>query len=1278
MTIKDSSWQRARYFLPDVPVDSEEADSFGHGDLANNLETAIRFNQGRVMIGLLGGFGVGKSSVIRLLEKRLSGDRVVLRISAERHEIPVFHRAFVFAFAEAVKKAELLSREKIETELEILNYSSSQQLTDWRLAPAVRVLSRLFGGIGRSIARRALAFSGLAAMTTVALFLILLVSGVPVIAEIWTWLIGLVAVAVATPVFGALISLASGHGLATLGSAFKPGVVNRLRPRVEAADEYERVFANIVELLPQQIVIAIDDVDRLSANDVLPALNAIRSFQLTSEMQPAFIVSADEDVIARAIKESNPSLAGNGEGDEAIVAEYLSRLFTHRQQMPPHAFTDLRSYARQLLESPPHPALNKLAADLDSVVQVLVHDGVKNPRHVIRLVNSFLADYRLATLREQRSGVQSIKDGTVTSNPKVLARLAVLRLDFPRFYRLFATDTQLLSRIEGVARADSEEDTAAAVAREVGIDNPEGPEYKALEAYIARTAGWVEDVDDLLPFIYLGQDEIDRAVGSATVRRVRSILTNGLTADFLSYLDESSEEKNDVVALIRSTIDGLTGPELSNALTVLDGAAASKSTEDWLPALAESFATSIKRSPAPELSVQGLSRLAAAAAKPRQTAILDVLLELGKDDIAWSMALVETRPTMNPAIADSTRMKNRIKLAVALIGEFGDVTQLSQVGSALTEPSNLDVAHEALFAHLRVLSNEQDGTEEIRAAVAKLSSAAASGVSLAEALPMLAKMISEPGSISSAIAFDVMDSMELTDPESLATLSFNITLNSLSDDKFVDGVDEDYLAGSTPALLAALEHSSTWSRPDGDVEVALPRAVGQFLSVGAEWFSWIDDFTEPITRALQAFPSELSPFVSTVARGFEGYTDQDTVQSQWDLVISMFDELIATDQQIVIDALVRTLSNPDDEARSIAVGKIPMFLSTVKGANSVNAIATSIESNLSRTTPHLLDALEVLLSGSGASEERQQSTAQSIANNLLSYTGTRHEAVNALCSISWQPSVRSQVAQLLAPHSSEIASDQILSFAGPMEPLTAPTDLAPLLERAAADSLERGEVGAASKAVGNLSPTMTARIAVRSTTDISERLQTWLEQLDGQRGEAIDALLAAVGDESLKQSAVDRALSAYAKADQELYDARVADLINCEVIDHVKSVGARGWSFVLSHAGNPALTAVAEAIITAWVKGSASDAAATVGPGQAARTVSQLDVQLAPQIVNALERWTVATPNDAVANVLGVIARGGTHLTEAARQHLNRPGPRKDHSARDAFRRAKSSFGLTP
>ncbi len=326
------------------------------------------------------------------------------------------------------------------------------------------------------------------------------------------------------------------------------------------------------------------------------------------------------------------------------------------------------------------------------------------------------------------------------------------------------------------------------------------------------------------------------------MRRVRSILSNGLTAEFLAYLEEASEDGDveDVLALVRSTVDGLAGPELSNALTVLDGAAAATKADQWLPGLAESFATSIKRAPAPELSARGLSRLAAAASDVQRSTVLDVLFDRGQGDLAWSVALITERPEMAKTIAGSARMDSRIEVAVALVAEDGDVSQLSEIGPALTNPANSNVASAALSAHLQVLSREQDATEGIRATVAELAALAASNLTLSAVSPTLSKMISEPGSISSKVAFDVLGAMELTEPKPLANLAFDVALDSMSDDHFVGGVDEAYLAGSTPVLLAALEYSKNWSRTVDDERIPLPRALGQLMALATEQFSWIE------------------------------------------------------------------------------------------------------------------------------------------------------------------------------------------------------------------------------------------------------------------------------------------------------------------------------------------------------------------------------------------------------------------------------------------------------
>lgn len=67
----------ASWFVVDAPVGEVARDAFGHDDIADNLHRMVTEpTDHRRMIGLLGQFGVGKSTIIELLRTKLHGDKI--------------------------------------------------------------------------------------------------------------------------------------------------------------------------------------------------------------------------------------------------------------------------------------------------------------------------------------------------------------------------------------------------------------------------------------------------------------------------------------------------------------------------------------------------------------------------------------------------------------------------------------------------------------------------------------------------------------------------------------------------------------------------------------------------------------------------------------------------------------------------------------------------------------------------------------------------------------------------------------------------------------------------------------------------------------------------------------------------------------------------------------------------------------------------------------------------------------------------------------------------
>lgn len=337
-----------RWFISDQAIEKPGDDAFGHDDVAGQLVEMITSVTPPATVGLLGGFGTGKSSIGNLLRLRLKNHSrfQVLTLSAEKHSEAARQRALIYAFAEALEQDAGVDPKAISKKLGRVEHGEDVEGPELDTLPMLEWAKDNRGALKNAAELALLVAAGLYLLAVLVAFLARVFDLTEVNPALWPLTTAYLALPVASGLISGLSVLMSSWGRDSL----VPRRLTRSRPRAEAADELERVFGDLAGLVKKQLVIVVDDIDRLAPNEVLEALASIKSLQaVPRNCPPVFVLSCDAVTVREALEAASPGLS-KVDGSARIAAEeYLNKLFVVRQPLPPHLKDDMKAFARRLL-----------------------------------------------------------------------------------------------------------------------------------------------------------------------------------------------------------------------------------------------------------------------------------------------------------------------------------------------------------------------------------------------------------------------------------------------------------------------------------------------------------------------------------------------------------------------------------------------------------------------------------------------------------------------------------------------------------------------------------------------------------------------------------------------------------------------------------------------------------------------------------------------------------------------------------------------------------------
>ena len=452
-----SSLARPRLHTQDLPayldreVSDEDRDKFGHAHLASALRGLIEdeVHHPPYSIGLLGKWGTGKSTIKELYLHHLSNDETKNGGGVKRRNCvhAITFNAWKYGGESDIRKS--LFRHIF------LEIGGTHEEVDRNLFKTVSSTAFQRNTLNEIWAEFLDKYAlGLLVVGVLAALFVLLIA-------VLFWSFGFddpITKSVSVAASAGIIALLSQKYFSNLPilSMLKP--VHVTSPPSQTIEEFETLFlAQLTKYKNgrvcsgkgkevRRIVVFVDDLDRLTPDEMVSGLDGIRSLiEMASHKMPGntgivFVISCDEERVADALSKRR----GYAELPAAVshvqdARRYLDRIFQFRLEIPPFPKRDMRNFVLSLLKAEYgtlHADLQQRNIDEIELVDRMIHPGVQNPRNAIQIVNLFAQSWWLGALREHRAvGSENpggLGEGVITAHPLTLAIVCVISPTYSR------------------------------------------------------------------------------------------------------------------------------------------------------------------------------------------------------------------------------------------------------------------------------------------------------------------------------------------------------------------------------------------------------------------------------------------------------------------------------------------------------------------------------------------------------------------------------------------------------------------------------------------------------------------------------------------------------------------------------------------------------------------------------------------------------------------------------------------------------------------------------
>jgi len=449
--------KKKRLLLEDIPIEKEEMDEFTHNVFVEVLLELIKDINGPCNIGLFGKWGIGKTSIVKMLSSKVKNKEKIKYIyfDAWKYSDESLRTQILLEIDEKLDNP--VGKEKIIDILYNIKEEEEVKRSDIR---NFFLKSRIF-------------WTSLIVMIVTVLIIHYIFPNKEIIV--------FVAASIIVPFLAQLIATVQSASISVSRRTILPGK--------EWPGIFENIFKEIIEKAKyEKIVIVIDNLDRCQSRTVIKMLALLKTFMDIKKC--IYIIPCDGEALLSHINTLDSSMGYFKESGQ----EFLKKIFQVTIKIPPFLGESLEEYAQKLRSQ------MRFSFD-DNVQDVIVSAYAETPRQIIHIFNKLTTFYLLAREKEKE---KIIKEGTITNNLPFLAKILVIEDEWRDFYNDLSCNPFLLEEVENYFRGKPlNKENEKRIMKHFN-DNPK------LRDFLNATR--VVRADNIEPFLLLSQEAYEYAI----------------------------------------------------------------------------------------------------------------------------------------------------------------------------------------------------------------------------------------------------------------------------------------------------------------------------------------------------------------------------------------------------------------------------------------------------------------------------------------------------------------------------------------------------------------------------------------------------------------------------------------------------------------------------------------------------------------------------------------------------------------------------------------------